>query len=281
MASRADHPVPTFSPQLASHAEPLDAAALAAAGYATVVQLPETESTMVEARRLAADPATRLPALVIADRQTSGCGRRGAGWWQADGSLAASIVIDGPAVGLTTMSPQPFWSLACGVVLAETIHECEPGIDVRIKWPNDLEVAGRKLAGIIVEADGVGRTIFGIGVNTAGSATAAPAGLRDRVITLPDLVGRPLSRSRLLAAWLPRLGRLLREMDADPAALARCYLPLCGLAGRAVTIHVGTEHHSGICRGIAADGSLVIDTPAGRRAFASGSLTPPGSEWHS
>jgi BirA family biotin operon repressor/biotin-[acetyl-CoA-carboxylase] ligase len=271
--------MPAPSPQLASHPEPLDAAALAAAGYATVVHLSDADSTMVEARRLATGPATRLPALVVADRQTSGRGRRGAGWWQADASLAASIVIDGPAVELPTTRPQPVWSLACGVALAETLRDCEPGIDVRIKWPNDLDVAGRKLAGIIVEADASGRTIFGIGVNTAGSASAAPDGLRDRVITLPDLVGRPLSRSRLLAAWLPRLCTLLREMDADPGRLADRYLPLCGLAGRAVTIHVGTEQHSGICRGIAADGGLVIDTPSGQRTFASGSLTPPGSEW--
>jgi BirA family biotin operon repressor/biotin-[acetyl-CoA-carboxylase] ligase len=271
--------MPAPSPQLASHAEPLDAAALAAAGYATVVHLPEADSTMVAARRLAADPAARLPAVVIADRQTSGRGRRGAGWWQADGSLAASIVVDGQAVGLHATSPQPAWSLACGVALAETIRDHEPGIDVRIKWPNDLEVAGRKLAGIIVEADTGGRAIFGIGVNTAGSAQAAPAGLRDRIVTLPDLVGRPLSRTPLLAGFLARLRQLLRALDADPGTLATRYVPLCGLAGRGVTIHVGAEQHVGICRGITADGSLVIDTPAGRRTFASGSLTPPGSEW--
>ena len=269
------------SPQLASHAEPLDASAVAAAGYATVVHLPEADSTMVEARRLAADPAARLPALVIADRQTSGRGRRGAGWWQAAGSLAASIVVDGQMAGLRSASPQPGWSLACGVSLAETIRDLEPRVDVRIKWPNDLDVAGRKLAGIIVEADSGGRTIFGLGVNTAGSAQAAPEALRERVVTLPDLVGRPLSRTRLLAAWLPRLCTLLRDMDADPGALARRYRPLCCLAGREVTIYVGTEQHSGICRGIAADGSLVIDTPTGARPFASGSLTPPGSEWRS
>jgi len=273
--------MPTPSPQLASHAEPLDAAALAAAGYAAVVHLQEADSTMVEARRLAADPARRLPAVVIADRQTSGRGRRGAGWWQADGSLAASVVVDGQAVGLPATSPRPAWSLACGVALAETIRGQEPAIDVRIKWPNDLEVAGRKLAGIIVESDSGGGTIFGIGVNTAGSAQAAPAGLRDRIITLPDLVGRPLSRTHLLAGFLPRLRQLLRAMDADPGTLAARYVPLCGLAGRTLLLHVGAEQHAGICRGIAADGSLVIDTPAGRRSFASGSLTPPGSEWHS
>ena len=110
---------------------------------------------------------------------------------------------------------------------------------------------------------------------------AAPAGLRDRVVTLPDLVGRPLSRTRLLAAWLPRLCELLHEMDADPGTLAHRYRPFCCLTGRPVTLHVGTEQHSGICRGIAADGSILIDTPSGQRMFASGSLTPPGGEWRS
>lgn len=271
--------MPPSSPQLASHAEPVDAAALAAAGYATVVHLPELESTMVEARRLAAEPSARLPALVIADRQTDGRGRRGAGWWQADGSLAASVVVDGHAVGLATPEPQPAWSLACGVALAETIRDLEPTVDVRLKWPNDVEAAGRKLAGIIVEADTTGRTIFGIGVNTAGSATTAPVPIRDRVVTLPDLVGRPLSRARLLTGFLPRLCELMRAMDADRGTLTRRYHPLCGLTGRRVTIHVGSERHSGVCHGIAADGSLVIDTPAGRRSFTSGSLAAPGSEW--
>jgi BirA family biotin operon repressor/biotin-[acetyl-CoA-carboxylase] ligase len=259
------------SPQVASGPEPLDVSALAAAGFERVVHLAEAESTMHEARRVAADREHPLPALVVADRQTSGRGRRGAGWWQADGSLAASVVIDGP--------PRPTWSLACGVALGEALRGLEPTLDVRIKWPNDLEVAGRKLAGIIVEADACGRGIFGIGVNTAGAAAQAPEALRDRLVTLPDLTGRSIDRTRLLAALLPRLLDLVRAIDADPAELERRYRPLCSLDGRDVTIHVGTESHRGVCRGIASDGGLVIDTPAGRKTFTTGSLTPPGTEW--
>jgi BirA family biotin operon repressor/biotin-[acetyl-CoA-carboxylase] ligase len=259
------------SPQLASGPEPLDVAALAAAGFASVVHLAEAESTMHEARRLAAERERPLPAVVIADRQTSGRGRRGAGWWQADGSLAASLVIDGP--------PRPTWSLACGVALAEAIRGLEPDVDALLKWPNDLEVAGRKLAGIIVEADASGRGIFGIGINTAGAAATAPESLRDRLVTLPDLTGRSIDRTRLLAALLPRLLDLVWAIDADPPELERRYRPLCSLDGRDVTIHVGTERYHGVCRGIASDGGLVIDTPAGRKTFTTGSLTPPGTEW--
>jgi BirA family biotin operon repressor/biotin-[acetyl-CoA-carboxylase] ligase len=260
------------SPQVASGPEPLDVAVLAAVGFERVVHLAEAESTMDEARRVAADREHPLPALVVADRQTSGRGRRGAGWWQADGSLAASVVIDGP--------PRPTWSLACGVALGEALRGLEPTLDVRIKWPNDLEVAGRKLAGIIVEADASGRGIFGIGVNTAGAAAQAPEALRDRLVTLPDLTGRSIDRTRLLAALLPRLLDLVRAIDADPTELERRYRPLCSLDGRDVTIHVGTESHRGVCRGIASNGGLVIDTPAGRKTFTTGSLTPPGAEWH-
>ena len=149
-----------------------------------------------------------------------------------------------------------------------------------IVWSSeDIEVAGRKLAGILVETVARGRTIFGIGVNTTGRATDAPAALVQRVATLPDLVGAAVPRERILVEFLPRLRRLLGELTADPALLSDRYRPLCALHGAPVTIHVGAERHHGLCRGIAADGSLVLDTPAGRMRFASGSLTDPAAVW--
>lgn len=269
--------MPSPPPQFATHADPLDPAALTAAGIATLVHLHEVDSTMTAARRLAADPAAALPALVIAERQTAGRGRRGAGWWQADASLAASIVIDGPLVGAA--GPRPTWSLACGVALAETIRSLEPAVDATVRWPNDVEVSGRKLAGIILETVPPNRGIIGVGVNSAGTAAGAPAGLRERVVTLPDLIGRTLPRSRLVATLVPRLLGLLADIERDPAALVARYAPLCGLTGRHVTVHVGDASHQGLCRGIAADGRLVLETAAGTTTFASGSLTPPGAAW--
>jgi BirA family biotin operon repressor/biotin-[acetyl-CoA-carboxylase] ligase len=253
--------------------DPVDPAGLRAAGCATVELLAETESTMLRARALAADAAARMPAIVIAERQTQGRGRRGAGWWQPPGSLATSIVLEAAA------GPAPAWSLACGVALAETLRAVEPAVAAVVRWPNDIEVDGRKLAGILVETVTAGRVIFGIGVNTTGTATAAPAGLAARVATLPDLVGTMLPRERLLVAFLPRFFRLLSDLAADPTLLADRYHPLCGLRDEPVTIHVGAERHQGICRGIAADGALVLDTAAGRMRFASGSLTDPAAVW--
>lgn len=257
--------------------DPIDAETLiAVAGLARFEHLPEIGSTMERARAFALDPGCPLPAAVVADRQSAGRGRRGAGWWQADASLAMSVVVDaGPARAV----PPAVWSLACGVALAEAIAVAVPAVEPTVRWPNDVEVDGRKLAGILVEAPAGGRAIFGVGVNTAGSSREAPPALRQRLVTLPDLTGRVLSRQDLLLAFLPRLFALLAETAASPAAFVERYRARCGLDGHPVTVFHGAEKVTGICRGVAADGSLVVDTPHGRRRFGSGSLTDPDHVW--
>jgi len=265
--------MPAPSPQLAGQAEPLDAAALARAGFATVVHLPAVASTMDAARSLA--PDAPLPAVVVADRQSAGRGRRGAGWWQAPGSLTASLVVEAGAAG----GPQPVWSLACGIALAETIARLEPAVEPLVRWPNDVEVAGRKLAGILVETSPDGRVVVGIGANTTGTAAEAPRPIAARVVTLPDLVGRPLDRTRLVAGFLPCWLDLLTAIAADPTELVRRYRPRCGLEGRVVTVHAGAVRHVGTCRGITPAGALVLETASGRIECAAGSLTPPGDAW--
>jgi BirA family biotin operon repressor/biotin-[acetyl-CoA-carboxylase] ligase len=257
-----------------SHESVIDERILRAAGCRTIVQHGCVETTMTEARTLAADPATALPAVVVADRQLHGQGQRGAGWWQAAGSLAVSLVLERP-VAADANGPRPIWSLACGVALAESLATFLPGHAVTLRWPNDVEVAGRKLAGILVEGTTSGRAIFGIGVNTAGHVADAPAPLRHRLTTIPDLVGTPLDRGVLLADVLPRL----RDLLAAPAAVAGRYRPRCSLTGTEVVLHAAGGEHVGICLGIDCDGALMIETSAGPTRFLSGSLTPPAAMW--
>lgn len=256
--------------------DPIDVAWLReASGLAAVEVLAEAASTMDRSRQLAADPQAALPAAVVADRQTAGRGRRGATWWQPPGSLAVSIVVD---ASTSLDGTQPIWSLACGVAVAETVRLLEPTVETFLRWPNDVEVGGRKLAGILVETAAGGRAIFGIGVNTTGAAADAPAPLRDRLVTLPDLTGRPLARQRFLASFVPRLMELLAAAHL-PGAVADRYRLLCGLDGRPVRVFAGTLVHDGRCRGIADDGALVVDSASGTVVIRSGSLAPPGSEW--
>jgi BirA family transcriptional regulator, biotin operon repressor / biotin---[acetyl-CoA-carboxylase] ligase len=253
--------------------DPTETAALRdRAGFATVEVHPQLTSTMERARELAADVAAALPALVAADRQTAGHGRQGAPWWQAEGSLAVSIVVDDQAVGVPV---KPTWSLACGVALAEAIAALEPTVEPHVKWPNDLTVGGHKLAGILLETAPAGRTILGIGVNTTGSVADAPPPLRDRLTTLPDLTGRSLSRADLLVAFLPRFLALVRAMHAAPEVLVDRYRVRCGLTGQPVTVYRGADRIEGVCGGIAINGSLVVDTATGRQWLTSGSLTAP------
>jgi BirA family biotin operon repressor/biotin-[acetyl-CoA-carboxylase] ligase len=257
----------------------VDGAALVRDGIVAMAEvLAEAASTMDRSRQLAADESCPLPAIVVADRQTLGRGRRGARWWLPPGSLAMSIVVDG-AAGRPIGSPRPTWSLACGVAVAEAIRHLEPGIEAVVRWPNDVEVGGRKLAGILVETAANGRAIFGIGVNTCGSGLDAAAGLRGRLVTIPDLIGRPLSRQRLVVDLVPRLLDILEAIDGEPASLGDRYRPLCSLTGSFVRIYTDGDTRGGICRGITAAGELVLETEHGRATFRSGSLTPPGGEW--
>jgi BirA family biotin operon repressor/biotin-[acetyl-CoA-carboxylase] ligase len=254
-----------------------------ATGLAAIEVLAEVTSTMERARGLAAEPGVGLPLAVLADRQTAGRGRRGAGWWQAPGSLAMSLVVDTARVGgVETTRVTPLWSLACGVALAESLALLEPSIAARVRWPNDIVAGGRKLAGILVETAPGGRVIFGVGVNTTGSAADAPESLRGRVGTLPDITGRSLSRAQLLGIFVPRLFSLLGETSRDPGVLVERYRPLCSLVGTVVTVHRDDGRRLvGVCHGIDADGALVLDTAAGMMHLVSGSLTDPADVWRS
>lgn len=259
------------------------AAVRVTAGLATLERLAETGSTMALAREWAAAGNVPLPAAVVADRQTAGRGRRGAGWWQAPGSLATSLVVDLASLGPATSTPAavtPLFSLACGVALAETIRTLEPEVAALVRWPNDVVAGGRKLAGILVETAPHGRIVIGIGVNTTGSSREAPPRLAARVGTIPDIAGRSLPRGLLLASLVPRLLGLLGETSRDPGVLVERYRPLCSLVGTTVTVHRDDGRRlTGPCLGIDSAGALVLDSVAGAIHLVSGSLTDPADVW--
>jgi BirA family biotin operon repressor/biotin-[acetyl-CoA-carboxylase] ligase len=262
--------------------DPIDPSVLVGwEGLATFEHHAAVGSTMERARELAVLPDCPLPAAVVADTQSLGRGQRGARWWQAPGSLAVSVVVDAAQVdrSLAQAAPPAVWSLACGVALAESVATVAPAVEPLLRWPNDVEAGGRKLAGILVETTPNGRAIFGIGVNTTGSCRDAPPPLDKTIVTIPDLTGSMLPRQRLLVDFLPRLFQLLAETRLDSEAFVARYRARCGLDGHPVTVFSGDERLAGICRGIAADGTLLLDTPAGRVHVTSGSLTHPANVW--
>lgn len=168
-------------------------------------------STNDRARELA-DASAATWSTVVADEQTRGRGRRGSTWISA---RAAGLWM---SVILPTRARRGCTTLEVGLVCAEAIEEVAPGVDVGIKWPNDLLVSGAKIGGILCEAAGHG-VVVGIGLNVAGAPS--PSAL-DGLEGLPPgslevAAGKVLARNVLAGAIVKRLRRHVEDDRPDDA----------------------------------------------------------------
>lgn len=162
-------------------------------------------STNEVARRLAEDGAAE-GTLVIAEEQSAGRGRLDRAWWAPPGSsLLLSVVLrpELPAAHVQRLT------MAAGLATAEAV-EASTGIRAELKWPNDLEIAGRKAAGLLtdvdIEAGAVRFAVVGIGLNVnVDFQREGPPELRSRAIGLVEVTARPVDRLSLLVDLLVRL----------------------------------------------------------------------------
>jgi BirA family transcriptional regulator, biotin operon repressor / biotin---[acetyl-CoA-carboxylase] ligase len=145
-------------------------------------------------------------AVAVADEQTEGRGRLGRQWLAPAGtSLLVSILLR-PDVEPARL---PELSLVAGRACAEAIAETA-GVETDVKFPNDVLVRGRKVAGILAEAS-EGRVVLGIGVNVSQAAGELPAEARTPATSLLLETGREIDRAELLVALLDRLERRYGE----------------------------------------------------------------------
>jgi len=153
-------------------------------------------------------------------------------------------------VWVRTGDPAPqTLSLAAGLALIEAVDVAAPGQALQLKWPNDMMLAGKKLAGILLERN-ADRIAAGFGVNLA----AAPQ-LPDRKGASLDGKIVPQAFAPLLAASFSRLLHLWRE--SPPAVLAQAWLARAHTVGTQLTVHSGTDETvSGTFDGIDPDGAL-------------------------
>jgi BirA family biotin operon repressor/biotin-[acetyl-CoA-carboxylase] ligase len=137
--------------------------------------------------------------VILAEEQSAGRGRRGRVWTAPPASsLLMSVLLFPPATLAETA-----WLTALGAVaIAEVVDGCT-GLEARIKWPNDVRVGGRKVAGVLVER-GQG-AVVGIGLNANIGPGEFPEGLRDSATSLCILSGRRIDRSELARALILRL----------------------------------------------------------------------------
>lgn len=227
----------------------------------TVVYFPTVGSTNDVAATLAAR-ADAEGTVVVADSQTAGRGRRGHEWFSPSGSgLYVSVVlVPGRAPHGRGARAARLVTLAAGTAVAEAI-ETAAGLRVDVKWPNDLYVCGRKLAGILAEGTGVQTgdpIVLGYGINVGPAAF--PPELRDRATSLETELGRPVERAALLAESLAALARRYDDLiDGRFDAILdgwRARAPGCTGASVSWTTHAGRT--AGVTAGVDGDGALLV-----------------------
>ncbi|HSR65233.1 MAG TPA: biotin--[acetyl-CoA-carboxylase] ligase, partial [Xanthomonadaceae bacterium] len=216
-------------------------------------------------------------AVLLAERQTGGRGRRGRAWASP---LAANIYLSLARSFRGGLARLPGLSLVAGVATAEALHALG-FTGARLKWPNDLVVPEgrgmRKLGGLLVEGGGEhagpARAVIGLGLNVR-MPDAFAAAIDQPWIDLATLAGAPVSRNRVVAAllahWLPALAQF--DAEGLDGFLPR-YAALDALAGREVAVDTTGGTRSGIALGLAADGALRVRFAEGEQRVHSGEVS--------
>lgn len=245
--------------------------------FASIALVRETGSTNRDLLAAAAEGAPEGRVL-ITDHQTAGRGRQGRAWLDEPGSaLLCSVLLRPPA------SWAGFVPLATGLAVVDAVAEW--GVDLGLKWPNDVLVPGeasgeparpaeRKICGILSEAASTGGgpeqsivVVTGFGFNLAwssegdlGDEVSARgidlAGVLRQAGRLQELPDRLVLARRILVG----LEKELRRLEAGgPAALLEVYRPVCRTLGRHVRLETPSQVIEGIAVDIADDGGLVVE----------------------
>lgn len=238
------------------------------------VEIFETlDSTSLEAKRRAA-AGEAGPAWFIALRQTSGYGRRGAEWRQAEGDVAATLLFrsDAPAEIL----PQLSFVAALGV--ADAIGRFAPKADLALKWPNDILAGGGKIAGILLELVARAATppliALGVGVNIV----SAPAGLDYPTARLIDFVEAVPPHPRAFVETMDEtFAAWRRQWEREGFAGVRSeWLRRAAGVGRPVRVQLPGEVVEGAFADLDLAGALILDCGGERRTIAAGAILPAG-----
>ena len=238
----------------------------------------ETRSTNEDAKA-AADAGAPDGTLVVTEFQGTGHGRLARGWFCPKGEGVLFSVILRP----TSFLPQeaPKCTLLAAVAVARAIRSL--GLDVGIKWPNDILADGRKLVGILTEMSAemerIHYIVIGIGINVNITADEFTPDIQDTSTSLAILAGHAVDRRQLLAAILHEMETLYRAVQDDGfAPVFDAWRELSVTLGQDVRVLGVGETFEGRAADIDETGALLVDTSEGRRRVLAGdvSIRPKG-----
>ncbi|MEI8394614.1 MAG: biotin--[acetyl-CoA-carboxylase] ligase [Rhodospirillaceae bacterium] len=226
-----------------------------------MIGLDSVDSTNEEARRRAGIGAPS-GTVIWARRQEHGRGRRGRRWESPDGNLYCSVILCpdcDPAVVAQI-------SLVAAVALGETVAHCLTGdLQPSLKWPNDVLVRGRKIAGILLESEptadrGIARVVLGVGLNLRhfpADCEYPATSLVNEGVAEPDVAGTLKLFLARLGVWYARWQRL------GLAPVREAWLTRAVGLGLPITVRLHRESFVGCFAGLDNDGSLLLDPEDG------------------
>ncbi len=223
-------------------------------------------STMDVASALAHDGAPH-GVVIVADQQTSGRGRRGTTWASPAGAGLYLSFIARPA---TASLGLPVITLAAGVAVLEGIQQAT-GLAAHLKWPNDVIVGKRKLAGILAEGIAIGShdqaVVVGVGVNVLPAAY--PPDVAARATSIEGELGRPIDRGVLLSEILIAVSDRLAALERRPGDILQAWR---AASPNAHGTRVEWDGKHGMTAGIDDSGALLVKTSGGVERIIAGEV---------
>ncbi|MCI9442773.1 MAG: biotin--[acetyl-CoA-carboxylase] ligase [Ruminococcus sp.] len=222
-----------------------------------VYYFPETDSTNIRAKQLAESGAAH-GTLVAADRQTAGRGRRGRGWESPSGcSIYMSILLRPKFLP----AKAPMMTLVMAYSVAESLR-AYTGLDIQIKWPNDVVLNGKKLVGILTEMsteiDYINHVVIGVGINVNMDSFSEE--IAKTATSLRMEMGKTLKRSTLIAEIMRRFEQDYEEYvkTGDLSGIREAYERLMVNYGKEVRILGAQEPFQALALGINNNGELLV-----------------------
>lgn len=230
-----------------------------------IVYYDATDSTNLRIRELG-DAGAPHGTLAVADRQTAGRGRRGRSWESPPGSSIYMSILLRPDI---PPDRAPMLTLVMALSVAEGIRQCmETGgdsgnsLEIQVKWPNDIIISGKKLAGILTEmssqVDYINHVTVGVGINV--NRTEFPEEIRETASSLCLECGHTVKRAPLIAAVMERLEDnydiFLRTLDLS--GLLERYSALLVNRDREVMVLGTKEQYRAYALGINSTGELIV-----------------------